>query len=73
MAYEHEDASILRMIAQRMLPPEPVPAFVTQPVHNAITFFTDGGAIHPCDITARLAGFAVVQDVATVKIGRAHV
>eukprot|EP00438_Fugacium_kawagutii_P019922 Skav203126 [mRNA] locus=scaffold3040:49685:51112:+ [translate_table: standard] len=26
------------------------------------TFFTDGGALHPCDVGARIAAFAVIQD-----------
>lgn len=63
VAHEHEDVQTFRQVMQRMEPPLPVPAVKPQPSPPVVTFFTDGGAINPCDPSARLAAWTFVQDV----------
>eukprot|EP00438_Fugacium_kawagutii_P005492 Skav227036 [mRNA] locus=scaffold72:165096:168941:+ [translate_table: standard] len=63
VALEHDEVRILRRIMQSIQPVPPAPPLPLPQGLQLTTFFTDGGAIHPCDVGARLAAFAVVQDV----------
>lgn len=68
IAIEHCDVETFRFITQRMQPPIPVNAIAPQAGIKTATFFTDGGSLHPTDVNARLAAFAVVQDVSTEQM-----
>eukprot|EP00438_Fugacium_kawagutii_P034630 Skav223586 [mRNA] locus=scaffold689:194848:199374:+ [translate_table: standard] len=63
VALEHDEVRILRRIMQSIQPVPPAPPLPLPQGKQLTTFFTDGGAIHPRDVGARLAAFAVVQDV----------
>ena len=60
---QHPDALLLRAWTQLIKEP-PTPDIVTMD-DNHCRFFTDGGAINPQIASARVASWAVIQDVAT--------